>query len=137
MTVTPAAAQAVGDALGVDWAAVSPADWRAGLEVELEHGSRLGPATNVTGDDLTKTGRIALAHLIEDPYYYRRLEKMEAEADAYWATRPKPSAVLARPGPSATLVLLTALLVVLVVVLLVVLWAKSPRYNSFAARYST
>lgn len=50
-----------------------------GLAVELEHGAR-DPETNVTGDDLESTGRIAWAHLKEIPDYYARLAKMEAEA---------------------------------------------------------
>ncbi|MGZ5313546.1 MAG: DUF5661 family protein, partial [Solirubrobacterales bacterium] len=52
-----------------------------GMDVELEHGSH-DPATNVTDDDATVTGKIALAHLNEFPDYYTRLQKMEAEAEA-------------------------------------------------------
>jgi hypothetical protein len=55
-------------------------DFRAGLDVELEHGSR-NPETNVTGDDPLTTGRIALAHLREIPDYYVRLRQMELEAE--------------------------------------------------------
>ena len=58
-------ARQVGDELGVDFGVVPLDQWRRGLEVELEHGSEHGPLTNVTGDDLKKTGQIALAHLIE------------------------------------------------------------------------
>jgi hypothetical protein len=81
-------ATAIGGQLGIDWAS-SPFDveqFRAGMEVELEHGSR-DPATNVTNDDPITTGKIALAHLHEFPDYYTRLEQMEAEADAYWRSR--------------------------------------------------
>ena len=46
------------------------------------------PETNVTGDDLILTGKIAWAHLKEVPDYYTRLNKLEAEADRYWASRP-------------------------------------------------
>jgi hypothetical protein len=42
------------------------------------------PATDVTGDDLLLTGKIALAHRNEFPDYYRRLARMEEEARAYW-----------------------------------------------------
>lgn len=49
----------------------------------LEHGRR-DPATDVTHDSSTLTGKIALAHLNEFPDYYTRLAKMEAEAEAYW-----------------------------------------------------
>jgi hypothetical protein len=38
----------------------------------------------VTNDDPLFTGKIALAHLNEYPDYYTRLDKLEAEAEAYW-----------------------------------------------------
>ena len=56
------------------------------MDVELEHGTR-SRETNVTGDDPVTTGRIALAHLREFPDYYTRLERMEADAEAYWSSR--------------------------------------------------
>ena len=61
-------------------------EFRKGLEVELEHGTR-DPQTNVTNDDMVLTGKIALAHLKEVPDYYSRLEKMEAAAYAYWEAK--------------------------------------------------
>jgi hypothetical protein len=79
-------ARRVGTALGVNWHTVDLGQFRRGLEVELEHGTR-DPETNVTNDDLALTGKIALAHLREFPDYYTRLDKLEAEADEYWATR--------------------------------------------------
>lgn len=82
-------ARRIGDALGIDWAAVDLAQFRRGLEVELEHGSH-DPQTDVTGDDLHLTGKIAWAHLKEFRDYYTRLDKLEAEADAYWQSRPAP-----------------------------------------------
>jgi uncharacterized protein DUF5661 len=78
----------IGVALGVDWAS-SPFDveqYRMGLNVELEHGAR-DPDTNVTDDDETLTGKIALAHLNEFPDYYTRLERLEQEASAAWSGR--------------------------------------------------
>jgi hypothetical protein len=80
-------AQQMGVALGIDWKKIDLEQFRRGLEVELEHGAR-DPETNVTNDDLTLTGKIAWAHLKEVPDYYTRLDKLEAEADAYWASRP-------------------------------------------------
>jgi len=65
-------ARAAGERIGVDWDAS-----RSGLE----HGSR-DPETNVTGDDVIMTAKIARAHLNEFPDYYTRLAKMEAEAEA-------------------------------------------------------
>jgi hypothetical protein len=79
-------AQSVGASLGVDWSRIDPEQFRRGLEVELEHGAH-DPDTNVTDDDLALTGKIAWAHLKEFPDYYTRLDKLEAEADAYWAER--------------------------------------------------
>ena len=79
-------AQRVGTSLGIDWKKVDLEQFRRGLEVELEHGAR-DPETNVTNDDLSLTGKIAWAHLKEFPDYYARLDKLEAEADTYWASR--------------------------------------------------
>jgi hypothetical protein len=76
----------VGTVLGIDWRSVELEQFRRGLEVELEHGGR-DPQTNVTNDDLGLTGKIAWAHLKEFPDYYTRLDRLEAEADAYWASR--------------------------------------------------
>jgi Protein of unknown function (DUF5661) len=75
-------ARNIGEAIGIDWA-TSPFDakqFRMGLDIELEHGRR-DPETDVTHDDPTTTGKIALAHLNEFPDYYTRLAKMEAEAE--------------------------------------------------------
>ena len=79
-------AERLGATLGVDWTKIPVEQFRRGLEVELEHGAH-DPDTNVTDDDMTVTGKIAWAHLKEFPDYYTRLEKVEAEASAYWATR--------------------------------------------------
>jgi hypothetical protein len=75
----------IGERIGIDWASSSfdVEQFRAGMEVELEHGAR-DPATDVTGDDPILTGKIALAHLNEFPDYYTRLKQMEEEADRAW-----------------------------------------------------
>jgi hypothetical protein len=80
-------ARQIGTALGVDWKKFDLEQFRRGLEVELEHGSR-DPETNVTNDDLNLTGKIAWAHLKEFGDYYTRLDKLEAEADAEWKSSP-------------------------------------------------
>jgi hypothetical protein len=88
MTFTADQAREVGERIGIDWAN-APFDveqFRMGMDVELEHGLQ-DPATNVTDDDATTTGKIALAHLNEFADYYTRLERMEAEAERYWADR--------------------------------------------------
>jgi len=79
-------AKQIGASLGVNWKTVDLEQFRRGLEVELEHGAR-DPETNVTNDDLTLTGKIAWAHLKEVADYYTRLDKLEAEADAFWAAK--------------------------------------------------
>jgi Protein of unknown function (DUF5661) len=81
-------AKKIGSALGLDWTEVDLDQFRIGLEVELEHGTR-DPETNVTGDDMMLTGKIALAHIREFPDYYTRLEKMEAEAEEFWSKKQR------------------------------------------------
>jgi hypothetical protein len=75
-------ARVIGQRIGVDWSAgdVDLEQFRMGLAVELEHGTQ-DLATNVTNDDETITGKIALAHLREIPDYYTRLAAMEGEAE--------------------------------------------------------
>lgn len=69
-------AKEIGEKLGIDWKDFDVDQFRRGIEVELEHGTR-SPETNVTNDDPLTTGKIALAHLRELPDYYDRLDKME------------------------------------------------------------
>ncbi len=74
-------ARRIGEQIGIDWE-TAPFDveqFRAGMDVELEHGLH-DASTNVTGDDPVVTGKFALAHLNEFPDYYTRLERMEEEA---------------------------------------------------------
>ncbi len=79
-------AKKIGEVLGVDWSKFNVQQFKKGMNVELEHGKRYA-ATNVTDDDPLFTGKIALAHLNEFSDYYIRLEKMEDEAERYWASR--------------------------------------------------
>jgi hypothetical protein len=83
-------AKEVGEKLGIDWSRFDLDQYRKGMDVELEHGMR-DNATNVTGDDLLVTGKIALAHLNEYPDYYDRLEKLEKEAEEYWSKKENRS----------------------------------------------
>ena len=73
-------AKRIGESLGIDWTKFDVEQYRMGLDVELEHGL-VDPHTNVTNDDPTITGKIALAHLNEFSDYYTRLEIMEEEAE--------------------------------------------------------
>lgn len=63
-------------------------DFRVGLEVELEHGTRF-PDANVTNNHPIITGKIVLAHLYESMDYYKRLEVAEIEGDILKALRAK------------------------------------------------
>ena len=83
---SPDEARRIGDSLGIDWNRMDLEQFRIGLYVELEHGTR-DPETNVTNDDPGLTGKIALAHLKEFPDYYTRLAALEAEADKQWAKK--------------------------------------------------
>ena len=65
-------ARRVGNKIGVDWTRVPVSEFQMGLHHELEHG-KWDKQTDVTHDDLVKTGKIALAHLKEDPHYYKKL----------------------------------------------------------------
>ena len=62
--------------------------FRAGLEVELEHGIMF-KAYNVTNNHPVLTGKIVLAHFMESLDYYRRLEVMELEGDLFKAIAGK------------------------------------------------
>ena len=89
-------ARAIGEQLGVRWDKFEVEQFRAGLGVELEHGT-VDPGTNVTDDDPLVTGKIALAHLTEFPDYYTRLAKMEEEAKSFWNSK-KPKKAISGSG---------------------------------------
>jgi hypothetical protein len=76
-------AREVAGKIGIDWieAEFNLEEFRAGMDVELEHGSH-DSRTNVTNDDPLLTGKIAWAHLLELPDYYTRLAIMEQEGEA-------------------------------------------------------
>lgn len=63
-------------------------DFKVGLEVELEHGTRF-PDANVTNNHPILTGKIVLAHLYESMDYYKRLEVAEIEGDILKALKAK------------------------------------------------
>ena len=54
--------------------------FRDGLEVELEHGTRFSDA-NVTNNHPVLTGKIVIAHMKETLDYYVRLDVAEIEGD--------------------------------------------------------
>ncbi|PKK85282.1 MAG: hypothetical protein CVT48_06130 [Thermoplasmata archaeon HGW-Thermoplasmata-1] len=79
-------ARKAGEMLGLKWDKFDVDQFRRGMNVELEHGTR-DPHTNVTNDDPLMTGKIALAHLNEFPDYYDWLEEMEEEAEEFWENK--------------------------------------------------
>lgn len=83
-----AEAKEIGEKIGINFtdAKFELEDFRYGMDVELEHGKDFD-LTNVTNDDPLVTGKIAWAHLREYPDYYRRLEKLEKEAEEYWSAK--------------------------------------------------
>ena len=77
-------AKTIGEQLGIRWDKFDLEQFRAGLGVELEHGT-VNQTTDVTNDDPLMTGKIALAHLTEFPDYYTRWQK--------WKQRLKASGI--------------------------------------------
>jgi len=66
----------IGKELSVDFSKIPFEAFKKGVKVEMEHGSK-NPKTNVTGDNLVITAKIALAHLEEMIDYYDKLENLE------------------------------------------------------------
>jgi hypothetical protein len=85
-------AKKIGEQLGIRWDKFDLEQFRAGLGVELEHGT-VNQTTNVTNDDPLLTGKIALAHLTEFPDYYTRLAKMEEEAKSFWDSKKRKKTI--------------------------------------------
>jgi hypothetical protein len=73
-------AKIIQDVVGSEASRIPTADFKLGLEVELEHGTQF-PDANVTNNHPILTGRIVLAHLKEMLDYYQRLEVAELEGD--------------------------------------------------------
>ena len=89
---TSGQAKTIGEQLGIRWDNFDVAQFRAGLGVELEHGTA-NQTTDVTNDDPLKTAKIALAHLTEFPDYYTRLAKMEATAKSFWDSKRRKKTI--------------------------------------------
>ena len=66
----------LGEKLKIDFKKIPIEEFKMGMKVELEHGTK-SKKTNVTNNDPVKTAKIALAHLNEDPKYYKKLKAME------------------------------------------------------------
>ena len=83
-------AEKVSEKLKINWNKVkfNLEQFKQGMNIELEHG-KVDKKTNVTNDNPLKTGKIALAHLNEFPDYYKRLNRLEAQADKFWKGKKK------------------------------------------------
>jgi hypothetical protein len=92
--ITQLQAKQLGKYYNIDFDVVPFKEWHLGLNIELEHGSKLGRLTNVTKNTLKLTAKIALAHLIEDPRYYYYLKKLESKRALYWSKKQKPNIFL-------------------------------------------
>jgi hypothetical protein len=77
---TPEEAKIILDAVNTEAMPIDPGEFRAGLDVELEHGTRFKDA-NVTNNHPLVTGMIVLAHMKESLDYYKLLEVAELEGD--------------------------------------------------------
>lgn len=66
--------------VNVEGMKIDPEEFMAGLDVELEHGTRF-PDANVTNNHPIITGMIVLAHMKESLDYYKLLEVAELEGD--------------------------------------------------------
>jgi hypothetical protein len=86
-------ARKINAAIGAADVRIGADDFRDGLQVELEHGTRY-PEANVTNNHPVLTGKIVIAHLKESLGYYRRLKIMELEIDIHKALVAKDAAKL-------------------------------------------
>ena len=91
--ITLSEAKEVMEKLKINQKVITPTEFKKAMQVELEHGL-VDKRTNVTRNNITKTGKIALAHILEFPDYYIRLKKMEKESNKYWANKKKPQIIL-------------------------------------------
>lgn len=84
-------AREIAKRLGIDFgkAAFTAEEYREGINIELEHGY-VDPETNVTNDDPLITGKIALAHLNEIPFYYNSDIGLQAWEHAIEAFKGNP-----------------------------------------------
>ncbi len=78
--ITPGEAKKILAAVNAEKMKIDLADFRIGLEVELEHGIRFSDA-NVTNNHPVLTGLIVLAHFKESLDYYKLLDVAELEGD--------------------------------------------------------
>lgn len=91
MKITKKQAMTVAKKFNINFDVVDFDEWVYGLNVELEHGRKFGVITNITNNNLLITAKIAVAHLLEYPDYYKRLKTLEDNAEKYWSNKKKKS----------------------------------------------
>jgi len=97
-SILPEEAARVLEEINVQQMPIPLQNFKAGLEVELEHGVRFADA-NVTNNHPLLTGKIVLAHLKETLDYYQRIDIAETEADLFKALcAHDPAKALAKYG---------------------------------------
>jgi hypothetical protein len=79
-SATAEEARAILKEINTEQMPIDPEEFRAGLDVELEHGTQYKDA-NVTNNHPIITGMIVLAHMKESLDYYKLLDVAEAEGD--------------------------------------------------------
>lgn len=79
-------ARVILDEVGGETLEIGIDDFREGLQVELEHGTRF-PDANITNNHPILTAKIVLAHLKESLLYYKRIAVAELEGDLLKATK--------------------------------------------------
>jgi hypothetical protein len=77
---TPKEAKVILELVNTEKMPIDLAEFKAGLDVELEHGTRFKDA-NVTNNHPVITGMIVLAHMKESLDYYKLLDVAELEGD--------------------------------------------------------
>jgi hypothetical protein len=68
----------------IDLSIVPINEWYIGLIIETEH-------KDISNDNIDIYAKIVIAHLKEDPRYYKYLIKLEKFRKKYWSSRVKPS----------------------------------------------
>ena len=84
--VTPKEAKKILSLVNTEKMPIDLKEFKAGLEVELEHGTRFKDA-NVTNNHPVVTGKIVLAHLKESLDYYKLLDVAELQGDLFKAVK--------------------------------------------------
>ena len=73
----------IGSELGITFDRFDAGQFADGINIELVNCGKT-PGTDVSKDDLLEAGRVALAHLNDEPEYYVLMHRKEMEAKGYY-----------------------------------------------------